>query len=191
MCALFPALLIYIMQVYKKGKTVYATTEALASLAQLNTNAVHEIYILTGDPFPHLLLHTYHSVFRSSGCSHSSFRPSLFCLLARFVSFCLLACLVGRPVICSSSFFAFPLALFALLHIMRTHRPGAILEDLVQVLRNYIGVLLKMAEYVQIHILSLACSCRHCFAASLARVLSLGVLLIVSRICHSNMPSSS
>ena len=35
-------------QVYKKGKTVYATTEDLASLSQLNTNAVQEIYLLTG-----------------------------------------------------------------------------------------------------------------------------------------------
>ena len=60
------------IQVYKKGKTVYATTEDLASLAQLNTNAVQEVYLLT----------------------------------------------------------------------------GAILEDLVAVLRNYIGVLLKMADAI-------------------------------------------
>ena len=36
------------VKVYKKGKTVYATTEDLASLSQLNANAVQEIYLLTG-----------------------------------------------------------------------------------------------------------------------------------------------
>jgi hypothetical protein len=86
--------------VYKKGKTVYATTEDLASLSSLNTNAVQEIYLLSGELLSHL-------------------------------------CTVSSTVL----FLTAPASL-----LTSTTVTGHILEDLVAVLRNYIGVLLKMAE---------------------------------------------
>jgi hypothetical protein len=85
--------------VYKKGKTVYATTEDLASLSSLNTNAVQEIYLLSGE----LCI-----------CTVSSY--------AYFILTASASLLTSKTV------------------------TGHILEDLVAVLRNYIGVLLKMAE---------------------------------------------